>query len=252
MKSGIFLTVRNKATRLPNKSLLKIHGRTTIEHLIDRLKLSKKADMIILCTSTHPDDHLLIDIAKRNGIEGFQGSEDDKLSRYLQAAKKFGINFLVIVDGDDLFCDSEHMDKIIDAYQKTDADFISVEGLPFGAASHGMSIQALEEVCATKKETDTEVWGAYFTKPGRFKTVKLTADPPVHRPELRMSLDYKEDFDFFTRIFDELGSKNTFPLRAIIQLLDKKPEIVDINKHMHQVYEANIKKKIERVERDAS
>src|SRR3989338_6321440 len=92
MKTAIFLSVRNKAKRLPDKHLLKIKGRTTIEHLIDRIKLAKLADIIVLCTSANPDDNSLVEIAKKNNISYFQGSENDKLDRYLKAATKFGID----------------------------------------------------------------------------------------------------------------------------------------------------------------
>ena len=250
MKSAIFLTVRNKSTRLPGKSFLKIKGRTTIEHLIDRLKLSRLADMIVLCTSTNHDDDCLVEIAKKNRINFFQGSEDDKLERYLDAAKKFSVDFMVIVDGDDLFCDPEYMDKIIAKHNETETDFMSCEGLPFGAASHGMTLSALQQVCEKKKESDTEVWGDYFYKNDAFKKAVIKANPDVNYPDFRMSLDYMEDFNFFKRVFDELGDKNTFSLADIVNLLKKKPEVRKINEHMHQVYEQNIKAKQEKVKKD--
>src|SRR3989338_3140785 len=150
MKTAIFLSARNKAKRLPNKHLLKIKGKTTIEHLIDRINLAKLQDIIVLCTSTNPDDFSLVEIAKKNNIHYFQGSEDDKLDRYLNAAVEFGVDFMVVVDGDDLFCDSEYMDKIIGKYKETNADFISFEGLPFGTGCNGIKISALKKVCETK------------------------------------------------------------------------------------------------------
>lgn len=247
MKTAIFLSVRNKATRLPNKHFLKIKGRTTIEHLIDRLKLARLQDMIVLCTSTNTDDNNLVEIAKRNNIYYFRGSEDDKLDRYLEAANKFKIDFMVVVDGDDLFCDPIYIDKIIETFKKTNADFIYCDGLPFGAASNGIKISALQNVCETKSEKDTEVWGNYFLKNKDFKKIALKAAPELNYPEFRMSLDYKEDFDFFARVFEELGDKNTFPLRDIVNLLKKKPEIRMINQHMHSAYEKNIKRKEEKV-----
>lgn len=247
MKCAIFLSVRNKATRLPNKHFLKIKGRTTIEHLIDRLKLACFQDMIVLCTSTNPDDDVLVDVAKKNSISYFRGSEEDKLARYLEAAKKFGIDFMVVVDGDDLFCDSVYIDKIIEAFKKTNADFIYCEGLPFGTASNGIKFSALQKVCETKKEKDTEVWGNYFLKNKNFKKVMLKASPELNYPQFRMSLDYREDFDFFSRVFEELGdkygNKNIFPLIEIVNLLKKKPEIREINSKMHAAYEQNIRKK---------
>ena len=50
MNRAIFITVRSGSTRLPNKSQKEILGSPTIEHLIKRVKRSKLADIIILCT----------------------------------------------------------------------------------------------------------------------------------------------------------------------------------------------------------
>jgi spore coat polysaccharide biosynthesis protein SpsF len=63
MKKAILITVRTASTRLPKKALLKINGKTTIEHLIERMKRSKLADIIILCTTKLPEDDILCDIA---------------------------------------------------------------------------------------------------------------------------------------------------------------------------------------------
>ncbi|GAI23440.1 unnamed protein product, partial [marine sediment metagenome] len=111
MQSAIFITARTKSTRLPKKVLRKIKGKTIIEHLIDRLKLAKLPDLIVLCTSTNPNDDILVDIAKKNGIEYFRGSEDDVLARFLKAASAFNIDFISITWGDEPFCAPEYIDK---------------------------------------------------------------------------------------------------------------------------------------------
>lgn len=250
MKTAIFLSARNKATRLPNKHLLEINGRSTIEHLIDRLKLSQEADIIVLCTSFHKDDQILVDIAKRNNIKSFCGSENDKLERYLDAARKLKVDFMVIVDADDIFCDPEYIDMIIKRYKETLADFISCEDLPFGIASHGIKTTALEKICSSKSESDTEVWGDYFFKNDSFKKEVIKAKPEHIHYELRASLDYQEDLDFFQKIFDELGNKNTFSLKQIVDLVKAKPEIIKINLRKHKDYLQHLQKKRDLVLRD--
>ena len=77
-KTGIFIGVRMKSTRLPKKALLEMSGRMLIEHLIDRLKFSKLKDVIVLCTSTLPEDGILTEVAEKNGISFFQGNAEDK------------------------------------------------------------------------------------------------------------------------------------------------------------------------------
>ena len=68
--NAILITVRTGSTRLPNKAILEIEGKSTIEHLISRVKHSKLADKIILCTTELEEDNVLCEIAKRNKIDG--------------------------------------------------------------------------------------------------------------------------------------------------------------------------------------
>jgi spore coat polysaccharide biosynthesis protein SpsF (cytidylyltransferase family) len=244
MKSAVFLSVREKATRLPKKVLLEIKGKSVTEHLIDRLKTARLPDMIVLCTSVDPRDAILVEIAKKCNIPYFTGSEDDKLDRYLQAARRFGVDFMVIVDGDDIFCDPGHIDKTIAKFQETNADFIYCPDLPLGAASSGIKLEALKKVCEIKAENDTEVWGGYFLNTGLFKIVKLEVeDEELRHPEVRMTLDYQEDFEFFKAVFEGLYEKGrVFTLKEIMMLLKEHPEILDLNKSVQEAYLQNLKK----------
>ena len=243
LKVGIFIGVRMKSTRLPRKALLEMSGRTAIEHLIDRLKYSKLQDVIVLCTSTHPDDAVLVDIARRNKIEYFQGSEDDKLDRYLNAALKYGVNFIIITEGDNIFYEPDIIDEIVRIYQRTGADYIACNGLPLGTAPHGIKIEALQKVCRMKAETDTEVWGGYFTDTGIFKVEHLEAKGELKHPEIRMTLDYPEDYDFFKEVLKRLYEPGKLlPLRDIISFLENNPQITDINKNAQESYLKHLKK----------
>lgn len=243
-KTAIFLSVREKATRLPGKVLLKIAGKTVIEHLIDRLKQAELPDQIIMTTSTHPGDTVLSDIAKKCDIFCFRGSEGDKLDRYLQASNEYGIDFMAIVDGDDLLCDPVYIDRVIQRYVDTGADYIYPNGLPLGAASNGITRKALKKVCEIKTETDTEVWGGYFTETGLFKVECVEVqEKQLKRPEIRMTLDYEEDFQFFSKIFTELYSPGKiFTLEEVISLLDRKPEIAKLSEGVQKRWEDNLKK----------
>ncbi len=241
MKTAVFITVRMKSTRLPKKALLKIKGRTTIEHLIYRVKSAKRPDMVVLCTSTHPDDKVLADIAEKNGIKAFRGSPEDKLDRYLQAAKKYGIEFIANVDGDDILCDPKLIDRTIEHYKKTGADCIVWKGVPLGGAPTGIKVSALEKVCQIKDEKDTEVWGGYFLNTGLFKVECLEPDGPKH-PEYRMTLDYPEDFEFFKAVIEKLYVPDkVIQSDKILSFLEKNPHILDINKGAQEKYLETLK-----------
>jgi spore coat polysaccharide biosynthesis protein SpsF len=239
MKTAVFIPVRIGSTRLPKKSLLQIKGKKVVEHLIERVKLSKTPDLIVLCTTKNPEDKILVEIAKRNKIEYFRGSEKDVLKRYLDAAIKYNVDFIVNVDGDDILCDPEFIDKAIRHFKSTDADFIKYEGLPLGASPCGIKVDALRKVCELKAKTDTETgWGRYFTDTRLFKVECLRVkNRKLRHPEIRMTLDYPEDYEFFKLIFDRLYKKNRmFTLREVLDLLEKEPDIANINKHLQGKY----------------
>lgn len=243
MKSAIFITVRMKSSRLPGKALLEIKGKPAIEHLIDRLKLAKSPDLIVLCTSTHPDDTVLADVAHNNSIECFRGSEDDKLDRYLNAAQRYGVDFIVVTEGDNIFYEPEIIDGLIELYLRTKADYVSCPELPLGTAPHGIKVEALEKVCQIKSETDTEVWGGYFGDSGLFKVQYLGIPEEVRHPEIRMTLDYPEDYEFIKAIFNRLYSPGkVFSLRDILSLLRDHPQLMDINRNRQEAYMEHLKK----------
>ena len=248
-KSAIFIAVRMKSTRLPQKALLKIQGRTVIEHLIDRLKTAKEPDVIVLCTSVNSDDAILVDVAKKNGIEGFQGSEDDKLDRFLGAADKYGIDLIAAVDGDDILCDAVHIDKTIQTLAATGADMVMCDKLPLGAACNGIKVSALRKVIQMKGESDTEVWGKYFTDNKSFKVLDLEiSEKAFNRPDIRLTLDYQEDFNLFKTIFDELYvTGKVFSLKEIVKLFDRRPELLELTKDVHQQYLKGIESKEQKV-----
>lgn len=242
-ETAIFLSVRDKATRLPGKVMKPICGRRAIEHLIDRLKLAHSAGLLVMTTSVNPADDGLAAAATANGISCFRGSEDDKLRRYLDAADKFDVEFCVVVDGDDLFADPICIDRIIAEYRATGADYIICDQLPVGVTSFGVRVAALRRVVELKAESDTEVWGGYFTHTGLFRTRLLEVEPRFRQPKLRMTLDYPEDLAFFTAVFEALyASGKVFGFDEIMRLLEARPDIAQLNAGVQAKYEAGLKR----------
>ena len=127
MNSAIFLSVRTGSSRLPNKSVLKIHNKYTIEYVIDNLKKSEKTDKIILCTTRKSEDDILCEIAENNNIKVFRGSERNKIRRWYFAAVEYDVDNIVTVDGDDLFFDVRLADMCFHQIKKS--DFVNGQGL---------------------------------------------------------------------------------------------------------------------------
>ena len=66
------------------------------------------------------------------------------------------------------------------------------------------------------------------------------------RPDIRLTIDYKEDYELAKTIYRELGQN--FDLKKIIKLIDNNTKLSTSNKKIQKKYEKNydIKKQIMR------
>jgi Spore coat polysaccharide biosynthesis protein F, CMP-KDO synthetase homolog len=177
LNKSIFITVRMGSTRLPNKALKKIGDKTSIEFLINRLRYSSFFDNIVLCTTNLSRDDVLVEIARKNKIDYYRGSEEDKLLRWLGAVNKYKVEFFVTADGDDSFCEPYLIDLAFKQYKRNKSDYIQSTGIICGAFTNGISSNAIKQVCEVKDTSDTEMIWPYFTDTGLFKVEELEEVP---------------------------------------------------------------------------
>jgi spore coat polysaccharide biosynthesis protein SpsF len=236
VKAAILVTARLKSVRLPLKALRPILGRPMLAHQIDRLKLSRAAGQIVICTSWLPEDDPLEELAKREGVGIYRGHPDDVLVRLCNAANQAKLDTIVSCTADNPFVDPEAIDSMLDYHRALRLDYTRMEGLPFGTFAYGLSVAAMERACELKDETDTEVWGGYFTESSRFSCGIWQLEDPTRRwPELRLTVDTPEDFELVRRIFEALYDPGqVFTLSEILSLCRARPELPAINRGVTQ------------------
>ncbi len=239
-KTAITITARMKSTRLLLKIMRYLNGSPLIERMIDKLKQARHADMIIMCTSTNPQDDILIDVAEKKGILWYRGSEDDVLERIKEGAMKYEADFVVSVTADNPLTDPEYIDRIIESYKKEGGDYIYVEDLPIGTNSHGVTTEALKKVCSLKKETDTEIWGLYFKDTNMFNIKKINVDDKDFGKNYRLTVDHPEDLTLMREIYQRFSSKEKFSIGEIIAFLKANPTIAQINQKHQQLLSKEI------------
>lgn len=246
MKTAIFITIRLDSSRLPEKTMRMILGKPVLEHIVQRAKLAKKIDEIVVCTTERDVDNQVADLARKLNVKVFRGSLEDKLERWNGAAKQYGIDYIVTFDGDDLLCEPALLDIGADQIRTGEYDFIEAPpGLICGAFTYAFTAKALEKVCAIKDSTDTEMMWTYFKDTGLFRTGHLENIEDVYfSDEYRLTLDYPEDFEFFTKVFEHFQCvSNDVPLKEIVAYFQKHPEIPKINIGRQQEFLDNQRKK---------
>lgn len=238
LKIGIFITTRLKSKRLPFKVMKPILGRSMIEWVIERLKRCN-IEPIVIMTSTNPQDDPLIEIAEKNKIDYFRGSEEDVLVRIRDCARKLNVDLVISITADCPLVEPIFVEKIIERYFDKNFDFCEIEGSPLGCGSYGaiygVTRPTLEKICEIKDASDTEIWGSFIKNSGIFKCdVIKVEDPNIFRPQYRVTVDTQEDFDLVTKIFQILlKEKKYFNVYDICKLLDKRQDLVKINKDIN-------------------
>ena len=123
-KIDIIVEARTHSKRLPGKLIMKILGRPTLELMIERLKRIKKINDIIIATTTNKDDDIIEEIAKKNNVKFFRGSEEDVLGRVVEAINFFKTDIVVQITGDNPLVDKKIAEELIsfflDNYKKYD------------------------------------------------------------------------------------------------------------------------------------
>ncbi len=218
------------------KVIKELHGKPMIVHMLDRLKLAKKPEEIIICTSTISQDDPLEQIAKEQNVKCFRGSPEDVLQRLSDAASQFEVETVINCTADNPFVDPEYIDLLYSHHISNNYEFTKINGLPWGTFSYAINHESLIKACKIKEETDTEVWHGYFMDTGRFKWGALdVSDDAVYWPELRLTVDTPEDFEMVNQVFNHLYHPGSvFPLKEIVELCKFNPDLPAINSHVQQ------------------
>jgi spore coat polysaccharide biosynthesis protein SpsF len=229
MKIGLQITARMKSSRLPFKLLMDLNGYSIIEHVINRSKLIKGVEGVVLCTSINAQDKPLVDVARENDIYYFLGSEADVLQRLLDSASFFGFDYILSITGENPLFSIDHTNRLVDIIKREKPDFTFFEGLPIGCGVYGIKVKALELVCKIKKEIDTEIWGPLINRPEIFKVTTEKVNDFYHHPNLRLTNDYFEDYMLMSKMFSHFSYQSTPSLYHALELLENHPDYLKIN-----------------------
>jgi spore coat polysaccharide biosynthesis protein SpsF len=217
--------------------LTPLRGRPVLDQVVERLRLAQRPDLLLLATTREPEDDELAVAAQRLDVPVFRGATSDILMRWRDAARLHDIDLLVTCDGDDVFCDPVHVDRIVACHEETEAEYISCVGLPFGASSTGIARSGLERVCELKSQTDTEGQGRFFAHPGIVTRAEVRAPVSVRHDAARLTLDYPEDLAFFDAVLSAFEPHDRCPsLERIVAFLHARPDIVAINAGIQTQY----------------
>jgi spore coat polysaccharide biosynthesis protein SpsF len=232
------IQARMGSSRLPGKVLLPLAGKPLLLQMYERVAYSEYAGIVVIAITENESDNQLDTLCKQNNINVFRGHSLDLLDRHYKAAKKFNAEVVIKIPSDCPLIDPEIIDKVILYYINNSDKFDYASNLhpptyPDGNDIEVMSFSVLENAWINaKKDFEREHTTPYiWENPDKFRIGNVVWDAGFdYSMTYRFTVDYKEDYEFTKRVYDDLYSINPkFNLNDILRLLAEKPEIKKIN-----------------------
>ena len=237
---GCIIQARLSSTRLPGKVMLKVENENTVlDCVINQLQNSKEIKNIVIATTNHKEDDVIVELVKRKGIKYFRGSKKDVLDRYYQCAKKFRFSEIVRITADNPLIDYEIVDTVVKYFKLNNYDYITTE-LPFntfhrtypsGYTVEVFTFSALENAWKNAKlPSEREHVTPYF-----YKNKEIFRQTDIENSEdlshFRCTVDTKYDLELIQKIYSNI-KKRPILLSDVIKLLETNTEFVKINAHV--------------------
>ena len=203
------IVARQGSSRLPRKATLKILDRPILSLIIERIKNIPQINKICVATSNKVIDKEIIDIAIRENVSFYAGDPEDVLDR-IYNAKKNTSDLIYEIGGDCPFVDKETF--LIGLHLIADKKYDFVHNFPPSTYPDGldcpiMTFECLEMVQknAVLKSHRYHPFSYIFTYPQKFKFDCF--DNNLNANNVRLTLDYYEDFLLIKNIFENLYVK---------------------------------------------
>ena len=229
------IQARMASTRLPGKVLADIVGYPMLWHVVNRVRLARSIDHVIVATSRESADNSVAQFCRDQHIKCFRGNESDVLDRFYQAAKSCGADIIVRITADCPLIDPHVIDRVVDTFCASEADYVTNTlrySYPDGLDTEVCSFAALETAWQEARlSSEREHVTSYLRNSGHFRVANVESDNDVSARHLRWTVDEPHDLELVRIIYSRLWPQRqgAFFLDDILQLLDREPWIMDIN-----------------------
>jgi spore coat polysaccharide biosynthesis protein SpsF len=237
MKVVAIIQARMGSTRLPGKVLMDLGGETVLARVLGRLRRAIMIEEIVVAITDSAADDAIIRECERLEASCFRGSEDDVLDRYYEAARMFAAEVVVRITSDCPVIDPDLVDETIGAFQVQCGDYCSnsfPRTYPRGLDTEVFTMNALEQAWrhAHQPYEREHVTPYFYEHPELFRLVSHQGQ--IDYSQYRWTLDTEEDRELLREIYARFDNKDDFSWREVIQLMEREPELAELNSHVIQ------------------
>ncbi|MCI9532189.1 MAG: spore coat protein [Lachnospiraceae bacterium] len=233
MKYIAMIQARCGSTRLPDKVLKDLAGKTDLQWVIERVRRSKALDEAMVVTSIEKDNLPLIRLCAELNVRVFAGSEEDVLDRYYQAAKLLKPDYVVRITADCPLFDWRYLDMAA-KQMEAGTDYMAgiTESFPDGEDIEIITYDALKQSWEKAAMASEREHVTMYIKnhPGQFRLQNLECPIPGLGMK-RWTLDEEEDYQFISAVYQHFTSqgREDFVTEDILAFLKEHPELEGLN-----------------------
>jgi len=230
------IQARMGSSRLPGKVMQEICGQPMLAWVVNRARLAKSVEQVIVATSTDLLDSDIVLFCQKNAIDFFMGSPTDVLDRFYQTALKFKADYIVRLTADCPFIDPDLIDEVVKVLLESDFDFVAnrlpppyKRTYPIGLDVEAVAFPALQRAWknATQLYEREHVMPFLYEVPGRFR-IKIL-DYIKDLGTMRWTVDTAQDLDFIRQVANQLNCRNDFSWKEVLKVIELLPELSKIN-----------------------
>ncbi|MDF2954009.1 MAG: Spore coat polysaccharide biosynthesis protein SpsF [Thermodesulfobacterium sp.] len=234
MKIFAIIQARKNSLRFKNKVLSRLCELTTLEHVIIRTLRCKLVDVTVIATTERKENDEIAQIGKKWGIEVFRGSEEP-LTRFFEVARIYRPEHVIRIKADCPALDSEVVDIAITSHLFKNAHYTTntlQRTYPLGYDVEIFSYKALEWFYLNSLHpVEREHISLKFEKFCPFPVNHLKCRENFFG--LRLTIDYKEDYEVMKVLFENLYSETPFfGFKEVKKFFKECPEIFNLNFHI--------------------
>lgn len=237
MRVGAVIQARTGSTRLPGKILEPIEGFPLLGWCVERLRLAKTVDQVVVATSDHVADDVVEALGQDLGFGVFRGSEDDVLARFSGAVQHFGFDHAVRVCGDSPFVDPGLVDVLVRAYLTAEVDYasnIGARSYPRGLDCEVFSAEQLAKVEARAKQPfeRAHVTPYFYQNPDVFSL--LNAPGANDYSQYRWCVDEPVDLAMVRALAERFDGRRDFSWTEALAVVESDPVLGRMNAQVEQ------------------
>ena len=234
MKTIIIIQARMGSIRLPGKVMKEIVGLPLIGIILKRLKKTKEANKIIVATSNSKKNKNLLEYLKKNKVNYFLGSENDVLSRFYYAAKKYKADIIVRITADCPLADVKMIDDFIKKFKKTPPDYLSnclpwtyPDGLDIEIFSYNLLKRVQKKATTLQRKGGSVIIPYLKDNPNSINSINIVC--PIKIPRYRLTVDEEVDLKLVRTIYENFYPNIHFGFKDLIKFAKKNKELFKTN-----------------------